>query len=199
MATRSGGPTPSGDGRPLSARSLILSALLGSHPPTLPVRALVAFGEIFGFASGTVRTALSRMAAAGELEARDCSYALGPLLRERQERQIERIVAPDPWDGTWWVAIADASGRSLGDRRAFRERMLAERMGELRPDIWLRPANIPPPSASGLLIARGPVEGSDPRALASRLWPIAALDAEGRALLRDARAALRQLQRPVPD
>ena len=36
---------------PLTARSLMLSTLLGTHPPSLPVRALVAVGELFGFAS----------------------------------------------------------------------------------------------------------------------------------------------------
>jgi phenylacetic acid degradation operon negative regulatory protein len=55
--------------QPLDARSVALSVLLGSHPPALPARALVALAELFGIAGGTMRTALSRMVAARELSA----------------------------------------------------------------------------------------------------------------------------------
>ena len=72
---------------PLDARSLALSVLLGSHPPVLPARALVALAELFGVAGGTMRTALSRMVAAGELEAADGRYRLAGRLLERQRAQ----------------------------------------------------------------------------------------------------------------
>ena len=55
--------------RPLSARSLVLSTLLGSHPPRLPGPALVAVGALFDLGPGTMRTAVSRMVADGELVA----------------------------------------------------------------------------------------------------------------------------------
>lgn len=64
--------------RPLTARSIVLSTLLGHHPPRLPARALVRVGELFGIAEGTVRVALSRMVAAGDLYQSDGSYALTP-------------------------------------------------------------------------------------------------------------------------
>ncbi|MDQ3757078.1 MAG: PaaX domain-containing protein, C- domain protein, partial [Actinomycetota bacterium] len=47
------------DDRPLTARSVLLSTLLGAHPPELPVQVLVRSGELFGMAEGTVRVALS--------------------------------------------------------------------------------------------------------------------------------------------
>ncbi|GAA3311907.1 hypothetical protein [Nonomuraea dietziae] len=64
------------DRNTLTARSAVLSALLGSHPPRLPSRALVRVGEVFGIAEGTVRVALSRMVAAGDLVQDDGRYEL---------------------------------------------------------------------------------------------------------------------------
>ena len=43
---------------PLTARSVLLSVLLGSHPPELPVRALVGAAELFGISHGSARVAL---------------------------------------------------------------------------------------------------------------------------------------------
>src|SRR5439155_2439878 len=99
-------------------------------------------------AEGTVRTALSRMAVTGEVEVHDRYYVLGTRLRRRQAAQDVALRTPDePWDGTWWFAIVDAERRSLAERRSFRAAMDEHRLGEVRPDTWLRPANIPgPPS-----------------------------------------------------
>jgi phenylacetic acid degradation operon negative regulatory protein len=47
--------------RPLSARSIVASTLLGCHPPELPTRALVQMGTLYGIPEGTLRVALSRM------------------------------------------------------------------------------------------------------------------------------------------
>jgi DNA-binding transcriptional regulator PaaX len=47
----------------LPARSVLLSILLGSHPPRLPVRSLVHTAGLFGIAEGTARVALSRLSA----------------------------------------------------------------------------------------------------------------------------------------
>jgi phenylacetic acid degradation operon negative regulatory protein len=196
MSTRRfGGDAPGVGIEPLTARSLMLSALLGTHPPRLPVRALVALGGLFGFAEGTVRTALSRMAAGGEVEAGERSYALGERMRRRQAAQdAGRHPPPAAWDGTWWVAIVDAEGRSVGERRAFRSRMVEDRMGELRPDIWLRPANIAGPTpAPDLLVTRGGVEERDPAALAARLWPLDRLADGARELTAAAREATASL------
>lgn len=73
----------------LSARSAVLSALLGSHPPRLPARHLVRIGALFGIAEGTVRVALSRMVAAGDLLQAGGQYTLSQRLVERQARQDE--------------------------------------------------------------------------------------------------------------
>ncbi|TDE35740.1 PaaX domain-containing protein, C- domain protein [Nonomuraea mesophila] len=127
----------------LSARSAVLSALLGSHPPRLPARHLVRIGALFGIAEGTVRVALSRMVAAGDLVQEDGFYTLSQRLVERQARQDEsRDPHTRPWDGTWEVAVVTAERRAPADRAAFRHTMTALRLAELREGTWLRPANL---------------------------------------------------------
>src|SRR5829696_1389023 len=161
--------------RPFNARSVVLSVLLGLDPPVLPVRSLVDLGSLFGIAAGTMRTALSRMVTAGELVADADGYrVVGRLLERKGAQDIGRRPAPRPWDGEWTVAVVIAPRRSVGERRAFRTHMANVRMGELRPDTWLRPANLAPPAGGdGLAVVRGPLEGVDDAAgLAGRLWPL---------------------------
>ena len=59
----------------MRVRSIVLSLLLGSHPPVMPVSALVEFCGLFDVAPGTVRTALSRMVDRGELTTDDAAHA----------------------------------------------------------------------------------------------------------------------------
>jgi phenylacetic acid degradation operon negative regulatory protein len=127
----------------LSARSAVLSALLGSHPPRLSARHLVRIGALFGIAEGTVRVALSRMVAAGDLVHSAGRYVLSERLMERQGRQDEsRDPHTRPWDGTWEIAIVTAERRAPADRAAFRHTMTTLRLAELREGTWLRPANL---------------------------------------------------------
>jgi phenylacetic acid degradation operon negative regulatory protein len=180
---------------PLTARSLVLTALLGTHPPQLPVRALVALGQLFGMAEGAMRTALSRMVAAGEVEADEGRYTLGDRMRRRQATQDEaRRPGAEPWDGTWWFAIVVADRRSMAQRRAFRTHMRGHRMGELRPDVWLRPANVARPApADGVLLVHGEIDQRDPVEFARQLWDLDDLASRGRdltALVEEARSWL---------
>lgn len=173
-----GDPTSDATGlRPLTPRSIVLSVLLGSRPPELPVAALVEFTSLFGIAPGACRTALSRMVTAGELDTDDGVYRLGERLQERRRQQESgRRPAPAGWDGTWWFATVVADRRTTAERRAHRHRMLGARFGELRPDTWLRPANLPAPEGLALL-TRGPIVAGDEGDLVRRLWDLDALDA----------------------
>lgn len=132
--------------RPLSARSLVASALLGSHPPTLPGRLLVAMGERFGISEGTIRVALSRMVDRGELSNDGGIYALAGDLVERQERQdrSRRGNQRPCWDGTWEQVVITASGRSASKRNQLRRALDSLGLGELREGVWMRPANLDP-------------------------------------------------------
>ncbi|GAA3650128.1 PaaX family transcriptional regulator C-terminal domain-containing protein [Nonomuraea antimicrobica] len=127
----------------MSARSAVLSALLGSHPPRLSARHLVRIGALFGIAEGTVRVALSRMVATGDLLQSGGRYTLSERLVERQARQDEsRDPHTRPWDGTWEVAVVTAERRAPADRAALRHTMTALRLAELREGAWMRPANL---------------------------------------------------------
>jgi phenylacetic acid degradation operon negative regulatory protein len=130
----------------LSARSVLASVLLGTEPPWLPTALLVRTGALFGITEGTVRTALSRMAAAGEAVAERGGYRLAGRLVERQERQrASRRAEVGAWDGTWELAsIAADEARPAADRAALREALRALRLAELREGLWARPDNLDP-------------------------------------------------------
>jgi len=185
---------------PLSARSVALSALLGSHPPRLPVRALVSMGSLFGVAEGAMRTALSRMVLAGEVALVDAEYVLGDRLRRRQAWQdAGRRAGTEPWDGAWWSAVVSAERRSTAQRRNFRALMAEHRMAELRPEVWLRPANIDGPTPSdGVLVIRGQLTGGSGIELAGRLWDLPSLAADATELLTLSAEALSWLRRDDP-
>ncbi|TDV46105.1 PaaX family transcriptional regulator C-terminal domain-containing protein [Actinophytocola oryzae] len=129
--------------RPLTARSAVLSTLLGAHPPRLPARSLVRVGDMFGIAEGTIRVALSRMVAAGDLTQVNGDYQLTRRLRDRQARQDQsRTPSTRPWTGEWEIAVVTAARRSPTERTAFRAAMTELRLAELREGTWLRPANL---------------------------------------------------------
>ncbi|MCP5027572.1 MAG: PaaX domain-containing protein, C- domain protein [Actinomycetia bacterium] len=121
------------------------SALLGSHPPALPGRLLVATAERFGISGGTARVALSRMVDRGELTNEDGTYWLHGDLLERQERQDRsRRTGPDPWGGSWEQAVVTATGRPSAERARLRQSLTALGLGERREGVWMRPANLDP-------------------------------------------------------
>ncbi len=141
----------------LNARSVILSTLLGTDPPELPVSALVAVTDLFGLGEGTVRTSLSRMAARGEITTGgDGRYRLaGAVARPpveavgqpsgRAPRVVGRM-APARRDGGR-VATRAARGRAATSghrsaaRRAARRRVAAARQPAGGPS-WTRPWSV---------------------------------------------------------
>lgn len=163
--------------RPLTARSVVLSMLLGTHPPRLPVRSLVRVGQLFGVSEGSLRVTLSRMAAAGDVRVDGGVYELSGRLLIRQRTQDE---ARDPgvraWRGRWEMAVCE-------DTAAAAELGAVLRMGQLRPGVWLRPANLRRswPDASCRRFDVRPAE--DPVLLAARLWDLDGWATEARALL----------------
>lgn len=128
----------------LSARSVLASVLLGTDPPWLPTPLLVRTGALFGIPEGTVRTALSRMVASGEVVARDRGYALAGHLVDRQRRQAaSRQASTRPWDGTWEIATIESDdARSAADRASLRDALGRLRLAELREGVWGRPDNL---------------------------------------------------------
>jgi phenylacetic acid degradation operon negative regulatory protein len=178
------GNTVSASERPLNARSLALSVLLGTHPPRASGRGLVALGELFGVRAGTMRTALSRLVAAGDVANDDGTYVLTDRLAARQAAQdIGRRPADVPWGGTWHTAVATPDQRDLAERRTDRDLLQNARFGELRPDIWLRPANLPAPAlGADWLVTTGIVSGTAATDLVARLWRVERIAHDARTL-----------------
>ena len=133
--------------RPLSARSVLASALLGSDQGRLTVAELVAVASQFGISAGATRTCLWRMVSNGELTGDEGSYALAGRLLERRERVDEASRIDDAargWDGTWELAVVSLERRSASDRVELRKAAVALHLAELREGVWIRPDNLDP-------------------------------------------------------
>ncbi|MFF7070475.1 PaaX domain-containing protein, C- domain protein [Streptomyces pseudovenezuelae] len=175
------------DLRPLSARSVVLSLLLGAHPPQMPVKDLVRAVEPFGVGGSTLRAALSRMVSAGDLRRAEGVYGLSDRLLARQRRQDDSVhPRTRAWNGDWEMVVITATGRGPAERAELRARLTALRLAELREGVWLRPANLLRPLPDDLdgiaqhYTARP--AGSGPE-LAAALWPLDRWAADSRALL----------------
>jgi phenylacetic acid degradation operon negative regulatory protein len=163
--------------RPLTARSVLASTLLGTEPPALGVARLVAVAALFGITENSARVALSRMVAAGELTTDDGVYRLAGHLVERQERQrSSRTPALGPWDGTWHVVVVTAARPDAPARAAARRAFEDQRLAELREGVWTRPANLDVTLPDGVAAAverwRGSPATTDGSEEAARLWPL---------------------------
>lgn len=81
---------------------MVLSLLLGARRPRLAARELTRLGERFAIAPATLRVALSRMTAAGDLTADGAVYGLTERHLRRQAA-TEALLRPArlPYDGTW--------------------------------------------------------------------------------------------------
>jgi phenylacetic acid degradation operon negative regulatory protein len=167
--------------RALTARSVVASTLLGTHPPRMEPGRLVRVGALFGLAEGAVRTALSRMVTAGDLEQDDRGrYVLaGPLLARQARQDESRAAVTRPWGGSWTQAVVDAQRRSPAERNRLRGAARNLRLAELREGVWLRPDNLDPARlpedrrllAEQCLLLQALPEG-DPAEVAGRLWDL---------------------------
>lgn len=172
---------------PLSARSTVLSLMLGTAPGVrLSPAQLTRAGSYFDIAPSTLRVALTRAVAAGDLARDDGDYVLGERLVARRQRQDEAVEdAKTAWDGRWEMAVVVVGGRSGAERAGLRERLLGSRLAELREGVWTRPANLRRPSAYAedeVLQTFDVRPDGDPSALAGRLWELSSWARDGRAL-----------------
>jgi phenylacetic acid degradation operon negative regulatory protein len=173
---------------PLTARSVLASALLGMDPPELPVSQLVRLTSLFGVSENRARVALSRMVASGEATSDGSGrYRLAGHLAARQSRQsASRAGAMASYDGEWWLAVVTTAGSSAEVRGARRRALAYGRLAELREGVWMRPANLAvriPERIDGdveFMTARP----GDAVALARRLWDQPAWAARASDLLR---------------
>jgi phenylacetic acid degradation operon negative regulatory protein len=172
----------------MTARSVVLSVMLGAHPAWASASELVALTADFDIREPTLRVALTRMVGAGDLVRSADGYRLSDRLLARQRRQDDAL---DPklrrWDGTWTTLVITSVGVDARSRAALRTTLHDKRFGELREGVWMRPANLEAELPAELrdrvhvLNARD----DDPAGLAARLWDLGAWAKTGRRLLND--------------
>jgi phenylacetic acid degradation operon negative regulatory protein len=179
--------------RPLTARSVIATTLLGADGAVVNVGQLVRAGALFDIAEGAVRTALWRMVASGELTTCDGGYSLAGRLVDRR-RRFSKCTHPEwrPWDGTWQLAVVVADRRPAGERLELRTAAAALHLGLLREGTWARPDNLPPgthPHAEAVVDAQcARFRGAQaPAAVVGEVFDLAGWAARADALVRAVR------------
>ncbi|MEB3983507.1 PaaX domain-containing protein, C- domain protein [Mycobacterium sp. 663a-19] len=176
----------------MTARSVVLSVLLGAHPAWATASDLIRLTNDFGIKETTLRVALTRMVGAGDLIRSADGYRLSDRLLARQRRQDDAIdPRVRPWHGDWVVLIVTSVGNDARTRAALRTTLHNKRFGELREGVWMRPDNLELDLDRELegrvriLTARDDA----PAELAGRLWDLPGWAQQGHRLLAEMAAA----------
>lgn len=170
----------------MTARSVVLSVLLGAHPAWASASELIRLTADFGIKEATLRVALTRMVGAGDLIRSADGYRLSDRLLVRQRRQDEamrpRVRA---WRGCWHMVIVTAVGNDARTRAALRNTMQEKRFGELREGVWLRPDNLDLRLAPDMQAQVQIFQARDnaPAELAAQLWDLSGWVNAGQRLL----------------
>lgn len=172
----------------MTARSVVLSVLLGAHPAWATTAELLNLTAEFGIKETALRVALTRMVGAGDLVRSDDGYRLSERLLARQRRQDAALnpVTRD-WDGTWLTVVVTAVGAEARARAAMRTAMVHNRFAELREGVWLRPDNLGDELPAEMLKRARMLRAVDhaPAELASTLWDLRGWSETGHRLLRE--------------
>src|SRR6185295_18436675 len=104
-----------------TARSVVLSVLLGAHPAWATAGELIRLTTDFDIKEPTVRVALTRMVSAGDLIRSADGYRLSDRLLARQRRQDDAIEPRTrSWRGYWHLVIVTSVGTDARTRSALR-------------------------------------------------------------------------------
>ncbi|WP_407663153.1 PaaX family transcriptional regulator C-terminal domain-containing protein [Mycolicibacter hiberniae] len=169
----------------MTARSVVLSVLLGAHPASATAGELLRLTAGFGIKETALRVALTRLVAAGDLVRSAEGYGLSERLLERQRRQDAAL---DPqttaWGGDWLAVVITSVGCDARTRAGLRAGLSERRFAELREGFWMRPDNIAAEldglkQHTRLLIARD----DNPDELAATLWDLTGWAQTGHELL----------------
>lgn len=170
----------------LTARSVVLSVLLGAHPAWATAAELIRLTADFEIREPTLRVALTRMVATGDLIRSDDGYRLSPRLLDRQRRQDDALRPPlRDWDGRWLTAVVTSVGADARTRSDLRKLLQESRFGELREGVWLRPDNLRAeldPEIGRHVRLLHSVDDA-PAELAARLWDLAGWSAAATELI----------------
>jgi len=159
----------------MTARSVVLSVLLGAHPAWATASELIRLTEDFDIKEATLRVALTRMVGAGDLVRSEDGYRLSDRLLARQRRQDDAINPQlRSWDGTWTTLIITSVGTEARARAALRTTLQQNRFAELREGVWLRPDNLEitlPDDVLSRVRVLNAYDGT-PAELVGRLWDL---------------------------
>ena len=183
---------PGSETKRLTARSVVLSVLLGAHPAWASAGELVRLTSDFGIKEQTLRVALTRMVSAGDLVRSDDGYRLADRLLARQRRQDAAIdPRTGPWRGTWTTVVITTVGADARSRAELRNDLLQNRFGELREGLWLRPDNLCAPVPAEIAVNARILcsYDADPGGLAAALWDLPGWASVGRRRLDEIAAA----------
>src|ERR1700729_840271 len=157
----------------MTARSVVLSVLLGAHPAWASAAELIRLTNDFGIKEATLRVALTRMVSAGDLVRSADGYRLADRLLARQRRQDDAM-RPQLrlWRGYWTTLIVTSVGADARTRAALRTTLHDKRFGELREGGWMRPDNLDLELDADVRARVRIVQARDdePAELAGRLW-----------------------------
>jgi phenylacetic acid degradation operon negative regulatory protein len=176
----------------MTARSVVLSVLLGAHPACATPGELIGLTADFGIKETTLRVALTRMVGAGDLIRSADGYRLSERLLARQRRQDDAMrPRTRTWRGDWLTLIVTTVGTDARTRAALRTTMHHKRFGELREGVWMRPDNLDPDLGPDTLHRVRVLKARDPAPaeLARELWDLPAWSATGHRLLDEMAAA----------
>ena len=170
----------------MTARSVVLSVLLGAHPAWASAAELVRLTSDFDIKEQTLRVALTRMVSAGDLVRSADGYRLADRLLARQRRQDAAIDPKTrPWHGDWVTVVVTTVGADARTRADLRNDLLQNRFAELREGVWLRPANLagdlPEEVTANARVLTS--RDDDPAGLAAVLWDLPAWITTARQLL----------------
>jgi len=176
----------------MTARSVVLSVLLGAHPAWATAAELIRLTSDFDIKEATLRVALTRMVSAGDLVRSEDGYRLSDRLLARQKRQDDAInPSLTSWDGSWTTLVITSVGIDARTRASLRVTLHQNRFAELREGVWLRPDNVEI-SMPDEVLARGRMVHAyddNPAELAAQLWDLRAWVSVGSRLLDDMSAA----------
>lgn len=176
----------------MTARSVVLSVLLGAHPASATAAELIRLTADFDIKEATLRVALTRMVSAGDLVRAEDGYRLSERLMVRQRRQDDAINPQlRSWDGTWTTLVITSVGIDARSRAGLRTTLQQNRFAELREGVWLRPDNVTIALPDEVLSRVRVMHGYDdsPGDLAGVLWDLPGWARIGRELLDDIASA----------
>ena len=170
----------------MTARSVVLSVLLGAHPAWATAAQLLLLTGDFGIRESTVRVALTRMVGAGDLVRSEDGYRLSDRLLARQRRQDDALnPRRRAWDGTWTLLVITTVGTEARARAALRNRLQDKRFAELREGVWVRPDNVEVDLGADVRERVRVLRAHDeaPDELAAQLWDLSGWADAGRDML----------------